>query len=261
MVVLTAPFGQTSNRFFQHIHIDSFCRDNGINFYNKFLADLYQEYPSLKIKTANKIFNYIIRYIVKLKFNNFEFSNEMQVDYYKLLILKSRILFCTGWYFRSFETTKKYRSFYQKLFTPNLDQLFLNTLWLEKTNVHEKIVGVHIRRGDYELFNDGLYFYTDLTYIDKVKQMASLLDNNCRFIIFTNEEKLAISNFTAQFDNIRLSKNTVVIDHYLMSKCDYIIGPPSTFSLWASYIGETFFYHIKQENDYIKLDDFKVCNG
>jgi hypothetical protein len=261
MVILTAPFGQTSNRFFQHIHIDSFCRDNGINFYNRFLANMNQEYPALKQQAGNKMVDLFMKGISKFKWGNVGFDEEEQNDYYKSLILKSNILFCDGWYFRSFETTRKYKSYYQKLFNPNVDRAALNAAWLNRSNLTQKIIGVHIRRGDYEFFNDGLYFYNDNVYIDKMKQMASTLGYNCRFIIFSNDGKLAMTNYTEVFDDVRLSQNVVSTDHYLMSKCDYIIGPPSTFSLWASYIGEIPFYQIYSENDRIELADFKVCNG
>ena len=94
-----------------------------------------------------------------------------------------------------------------------------------------------------------------------MQQMASNLNYNCRFIIFSNDDKLNISNYSSSFKDVGISKNTVPTDHYLLSKCDYIIGPPSTFSLWASYMGETLYYHILSDNDSMDLNKFKVCNG
>ncbi len=46
-----------------------------------------------------------------------------------------------------------------------------------------------------------------------------------------------------------------------MSQCDYILGPFSTFTLWASFIGETKFHHIFLENETIKLERFRVFRG
>ncbi|MEO6327871.1 MAG: alpha-1,2-fucosyltransferase [Ginsengibacter sp.] len=260
MVILTAPYGQTSNRLFQHIHLDSFCRDNGIKFYNKFLWNLYQDYPNLKAQSDNKLVNYFLKGITKLPLRTVSFDNYQQHEYYKSLILKSKILFCDGWVF-SHETTLKYRSIYQELFNPAIEKSNLETLWLNKTNDNEKIVGVHIRRGDYKTYADGIYFFEDDVYIDKMKQMELSLNQNCKFIIFSNDDQLDFSKYTKLFKNILISNNSVVTDHYLMSKCDYIIGPPSTFSIWASYIGETLLYHFLNKEDIITLDRFTIHCG
>lgn len=70
MVILTAPSGQTSNRFFQHIHLDAFCRENGIKFYNPYMSDYINDYPNLKPLYSNKYLNLIIRLIDKVKINS-----------------------------------------------------------------------------------------------------------------------------------------------------------------------------------------------
>ena len=263
MVILTAPYGQKSNRFLQHIHLDSFCRNNGIEFYNKFLLEMLQDYPNLKLHSG-KIINYFMKGISNIQLSkllSYCFDDRTQTEYYKSLILKTKILFCSGWHFRSYETTLKYRSFYQKLFNPAIDKSFIKKVWLHKTNDYEKIIGVHVRRGDYTTFANGIYLYDDNIYINKMQQLASNLNNNCRFIIFSNDNELDVVNFNTRIEKIVVSDNSVVIDHYLMSKCDYIIGPPSTFSMWASYIGETLLYHIEDKNDKITLEKFKVCDG
>ncbi|GAB1414630.1 hypothetical protein MASR2M117_00360 [Paludibacter sp.] len=45
--------------------------------------------------------------------------------------------------------------------------------------------------------------------------------------------------------------------------CDYLLGSPSTFTMWASYIGENSkYYHTTNRNDIPNnLSCFKVCNG
>lgn len=45
-------------------------------------------------------------------------------------------------------------------------------------------------------------------------------------------------------------------DHSLMSMCDYLIGPPSTFTSWSSFIGNVPTYHIKDKYKKIELSDF-----
>lgn len=43
-----------------------------------------------------------------------------------------------------------------------------------------------------------------------------------------------------------------------MSQCDYLIGPPSTFTGWASYIGNVPLKYIESKNIDFTLEDFKI---
>jgi len=260
MVILTEPYGQTSNQFFQHVHLDSFCRDHGIFFYNHFLSVYYDDYPNLKLENDKKLYKYLLKSFFKFKLSGYSFDDDKENESYKSKILSSRILYCRGWYFRSAETLTKYRSYYLKIFSPNVDKVSLDRLWLSKSNLNEKIIAVHIRRGDYKTFMNGLYFYEDNIYNQKMLELALLLNYNCKFIIFSNDTNLSVANLKIPLE-MAVSKNSTVIDHYLMSKCDYIIGPPSTFTMWASYMGGTPYFHIYGQQDNLALERFTICNG
>lgn len=96
------------------------------------------------------------------------------------------------------------------------------------------IVAVHIRRGDYKNFLDGKYYFEDDVYLNKMVQINHVLSSvKVVFAIFSNE-KIDINNFTtvnASFNN----NNTPIGDMWGISLCDFIIGPLSTFSMWASF--------------------------
>lgn len=47
-------------------------------------------------------------------------------------------------------------------------------------------------------------------------------------------------------------------DLYALSKCDYIFGPPSTFSMWASFYGEVPLKFFETTNEKFSLNDFSV---
>lgn len=260
MVLLTAPYEQRSNQFFQHIHLDSFCRENHIPFYNDYLSKYYEDYPNLKSQCEKRLLKYILKAYFKLKLNSYEFDGKLSNEKYKSVILKAKILYCHGWYFRSYETTGKYRSLYQHLLDPAVNKRQLDQEWLQKSNDHEKVIGIHIRREDYKTWQNGIYFYEDDVYLQKINEISELLNHNCKFILFTNDSQLKVANYSG-ISKLAVSNNDVISDHYLMSKCNYIIGPPSTFSLWASYIGETLFYHIYDPKDRIEINQFKICDG
>jgi len=45
-------------------------------------------------------------------------------------------------------------------------------------------------------------------------------------------------------------------DLYTLASCDYIIGPPSTFTMWASFYGRVPLYKIIDRNKLQEIDDF-----
>jgi len=101
-------------------------------------------------------------------------------------------------------------------------------------------IGVHIRRGDYSSYMNGIWFYDLVIYKKYMLQLISLFQMNkksVRFFICSNEEiDTSIFNgchFILQGDN------DMMFDLYALAKCDYIIGPPSTYSQWASFYGKT----------------------
>jgi hypothetical protein len=118
------------------------------------------------------------------------------------------------------------------------------------------LVGIHLRRGDYKHWKAGKYHYDDLTYMRYIEQAIRLFDTqNVRFILCSDEP---INTNLFQSSNIYISTNEVIIDLYLLAKCDYLIGPPSTFSGWASFYGEVPLYVIEHKNGTLRLDQFSI---
>jgi hypothetical protein len=107
-------------------------------------------------------------------------------------------------------------------------------------------LGVHIRRGDYKKWQHGKYYFNDETYRKCMNAFSQKLsENNAKktvIVIFSNEKV----DFT-ETPSLMISKESWFIDHLIMSLCDCLIGPPSTFTLWANYIGKNTLFYIKNE--------------
>ncbi len=117
------------------------------------------------------------------------------------------------------------------------------------------IVAVHIRRGDYKTFLDGKYYFEDDVYLQKMEKINLLLSPaKVVFAIFSNE-KIDINNFTtvnASFNN----NNTPIGDMWGISLCDFIIGPLSTFSMWASFWKKVPLHFIQKNTEIKTIDIF-----
>ncbi len=118
-----------------------------------------------------------------------------------------------------------------------------------------KIVGVHIRKGDYKRYLDGRFYYEDDEYAAFMQQMTQLLGQDTRFLIVSNE-KVCREHF-APFHLLDISTTKAAEDMYALSQCDYIMGPFSTFSAWASLYGSVPYYFFKREAQ-ISLADFQI---
>ncbi|KAA2238922.1 hypothetical protein F0L74_22160 [Chitinophaga agrisoli] len=264
MVVLTSLYGQTSNNFIQFIHLDSFCREHNIPFRNPRLKKYYNDYPNLRKAKLDYTGWQLFRPLKWLRMMNvLNFDDQEQRPAYreKLQLLRGRKLFCEGWFFRSIETVPKYRQLYQHLFDPAIDKQALRDKYLQRTSPDEVILALHIRRGDYKEFYNGVFYFEDDTYLEKISQFKASIGKPCKVIIFTNDDALDKELYIRTFGNVTISDNPVVADHYLMSQCDYILGPASSFTYWASYIGEKPFMHLLDKKDEVRLDRFRISDG
>lgn len=139
-----------------------------------------------------------------------------------------------GWPFMDYEalenSTDELRKYFR--FTDEIDKFASEFLSPYKTS---KIVGIHMRRGDYKNWHGGKYYYENDVY-KRILNEISKHNKEVTFVLFSNEE-LIESDWEVDNNKVIISRNSAVIDLCLMSKCDLIIGPPSSFSGWASYIG------------------------
>lgn len=119
-------------------------------------------------------------------------------------------------------------------------------------NIRSKyIVGIHIRRGDYKEYLGGKYYYSDSDYLEWIRQIY-MQEKNISFLIFSNEN-INIDKFGRNEYPIHIMRGTVGQDLYAMSKCTYIIGPPSTFSMWANYVGDNKLIVLKDSKQKIHI--------
>lgn len=147
------------------------------------------------------------------------------------------------------------------LFLPNEDIVSdVNMAFNQARKESDVIVGMHIRKGDYKEWLDGKYYYEDETYESFMAQMESLLSpRRVSFFIATNGE--VSKEITGSHQVFRIQNGNMAHDLYGLSKCDYIIGPPSTFSKWAALVGYVPLYHVYDANKPITEEDLSYENA
>ena len=119
-----------------------------------------------------------------------------------------------------------------------LDQYFLP---LRKR--YQRIVGIHIRRGDYGRYRDGQWYFDNATYRALIVHIASLFPGEAVGFVIATNEPFPSEDFTGL--DVHPAPGHLALDMYALSCCDLIAGPPSTFSGWASFVGETPIYFLQ----------------
>lgn len=116
-------------------------------------------------------------------------------------------------------------------------------------------VAVHYRRGDYKVWRNGQYYFSENEFIMQMQSIKEQL-GDVLFLIASNE-KVTKELFANNGLEVKLICGTVIEDLCCMSMCDYIMGPPSTFSAWAGYIGNKKLLWMKEHNKSYTMENFR----
>jgi len=168
---------------------------------------------------------------------------------------QNKIILPEGWVYRDKESLKKQQTTIKSFFSPKdvFKKQVHENIELAR-NIGDVVIGVHIRRGDYIDFNEGRWFYDNSTYIKKMNEVAQVFsDKQCVFIICANEEidRNDFKDFTTL-----IHQRPAIVDLDLLAECDYIIGPPSTFTGWASFYNNVPAYYIDKPETTITINAF-----
>jgi hypothetical protein len=173
---------------------------------------------------------------------------------------RRRLVFVSGWRFNDLQNMEKHKQLIREVFAPlpSVNE-YIHTLIGYYKSLADLIIGVHIRRTDYKDYMNGKWFYE----LDVYNGFMEAISNSFRqegksvmFIICTDE---LIKKELFSMDIIFNEQTNFMIDLYSLASCDYIIGPPSTFSGWASYYGDVPIFYI--EDEYIPPDFGPVSFG
>lgn len=172
---------------------------------------------------------------------------------------KNKVIFVgAGCHRKNNSYLNKYHTEICKIFEPKKAYKEAVLASLKEQRSHfDVIVGIHIRRGDYKDFLGGIYYYQDETYLKFMSMIRDELHSSGRKVVFllcSNEklEKEAFSNV----DTFQIPAEQAMTDLFALSQCDYILGPPSTYSMWASYYGKVPLKFVKNEHEQINLVHF-----
>src|SRR5207247_2609780 len=102
----------------------------------------------------------------------------------------------------------------------------------------------------------GKYFFAIEQYTAWMRELAAQFASaGVSFLVCSDETRNP-----AEFPGLTVGCGTdsPVGDLYALARCDYILGPPSTFSQWASFYGNKPLLQVKEAGAQVERQKFAV---
>lgn len=231
--------GRLCNNILQYGHVYAWSREHGRTSMSMRFA---YKYPYFKIgHTAHHHFlTYVAaKYGAKWGLLPVVRFDEPDADYQReeQMMTRRKHIVVEGWFARWYDLFLKYKSEIIDLFTFDETVRRRPDTLLEGLPEGDIRLGLHIRRGDYRTWHSGRFYYTDEQYIGMVRKFLSLHPGRrVQLLVCGNDRELDREAFRKALPGVPTTfpDGNPGEDLYLLSQCDYLMGPPSTFTLVAS---------------------------
>ena len=241
MKVIFDNGGQTCNKFWSYLAPIQYAYKNK--------EKLYVVYPDKDLYAfPNLIANTFLRFpLYSAKINNwikaYRWERICRIILNRILHVQSIIRLIhpsslwNSWHSHKDLDLDFIRPLAQTIFRPNENiEYSVSQIFNQKRSISDIVVGLHIRRGDYKEWMNGKFYFSDQEYLECCKRILRMFPH--RKVIFFIASTDVISNTAfSEIEYFQIPNATGPIDLYALSKCDYIFGPPSTFSNWAAFYG------------------------
>ena len=196
ILIVIEKYGGFCNRLFQSLHYHAYAIEKDIKFFNPSLLGL--------LRFDNKFYYFLDRFnniflkLVSYTFNLFFKKKDICLYFNK----NNYIRIVSGWDFRKYKLTIKYRKELNRIYGFNEKYLskglkFQINLFKGLKKKGKFLVGLHIRKKDYKLWNNGKYYYDEESYKNIIKNLKKKLirENKDPFIIVVSDEKLSYKDY------------------------------------------------------------------
>jgi len=172
-------------------------------------------------------------------------------------IATAKVVLAYGWRFRAPDAMRKHAEAVRCFFHPiaAVEQNARETMMRLRSRAN-MVVGVHIRRGDYRGWKDGRFFFEVSRYARWMRDVADQFPGK-KVSFFVSSDEL---RDPSEFENLQveIGAGPAVNDLFTLARCDFVFGPPSTFSQWASFYGKAPLLHLAGSDQPVDLRKFRV---
>ena len=283
MIIINQNYGQLGNQLFLYAHFLAFAAEHGRKVYYPGFAENTPFFPEfqkngtasirknlvgceLPLKANNQMFRLLRRFFhhnsksirlvesvsgIKIHFQIDPLKEFAYTDLQPYKKLPTGFFFFEGWAFRVHQTFQKHHGEIRSLFrfSDSLIEACRQTLETAPSKIK---VGVHIRMGDYKKLAPQWVYPKDFWY-EAMKKIRRECDGSASFFVVSDDNEI---DFDEQW--IVRHRGTCHSDMALLSECDYILGPPSTFNRWAAFVGGKPHYCAWNHSEFPSLKNFHI---
>lgn len=275
MIVISDKPGQLGNLLVVYSNFYAFSLEYSLKVYNpsfyaynKYFTNLNRGYQNLT-KLIYFFSFYFTKILARLKINNTLLSYK-RIDWNEEYLLQrpekndamaSHFCFVQGWQYRNTELIKKYHEKIKQKFAPSqsYQSKLDNYLKQHFSDAAETIIGIHVRLGDYATFENGKYYYSFEQYSKIMNSVEQIFNTSKIHFLVCSNVSIPEKSFEGIHSKITFGPGHELLDMYSFTACDYLVGPPSTFTFWASFYGKKPLYMVKEPDAKFKIEDFKIA--
>ncbi len=259
-MIFVTDKGRLGNNIFQYGQLYAWGREHGRTTMSMRFAHMYPDFKIAHTRYHNPIVYIAVKLAAKLHIIptvNFDGSDNHQIE----TLQAHKHILATGWIVRFQDLFEKYRKEITDLF--DFSDKVKNAVEKRMSGDAPGTIrlGVHVRRGDYATWMGGKFFFNDTQFINVIQQTIRLHPNKQVVVyICSNDPKLDQEKFRRELpmaSAVYFPGGSPAEDLCLLSNCDYIMGPPSSFTLIASMYHDSPLFWMVGTNCQVQQDSFR----
>jgi hypothetical protein len=173
-------------------------------------------------------------------------------------IRSAKVVLVNGWSFRAPGCVHKHQDKIRAYFTPLAKHARAGQQAVERLRQHADLVtGVHIRHGDYAGWKQGKYYFPASRYCAWMAEFAGQFPGSRMAFLVCSDEPRFASEFPGL--SVAFSTGEPIEDTCALAECNYIMGPVSSFTQWASLYGNKPLFHMTDRDSHVERERFRVC--
>jgi len=261
MIIVYDKIGQMSNRIWSAVPSIAHSLENNEKMVFLYFGDYIHFFPHINDNPLIRFYGIKGKWAIIFKILSKLSKLNIISPRFRDLNSKTAIKFIQGWRSRHMvngDLIAKHKDEICKIFSFS-DGIIseVSDIFADKRKSNDVIVGVHIRRGDYQKWINGKYYFSDELYSKWIKAIDAelkLKGKSACFYIASNE-KIKAENYTG-INYFVLENSSSEKDIFALSQCNYIMGPTSTYSQWAAFIGDIPILFLLSRDEMPVLKDF-----
>jgi hypothetical protein len=172
-------------------------------------------------------------------------------------IKEASVVFVYGWIFRAPEAMRRQAEKVRAYFRPIEEYERASSEAVARLRrTAEVVIGVHVRQEDYRRWRKGTCFFTMPQYAAWMSELAGQFPGQRVAFLVCSDEPRRADEFPGL--TVGFGPGSAMGDLYALAKCDYILGPLSSYSQWASFYGNKPLHQLSGGNDRLDRGKFRV---